>query len=439
MSKHFDLRTALGLENNGIDVDINIGTTDSTSGDVLDDPMVSPVASSGAMTPEAAEVEVQESAIEAEAASEEIDEIDEDVSALESYAAVLERSLEHNGINVISAEMLNVGLDKILSKYNVTSNELVPALESYSSNSYATTKVSLETIKETAKNLKDGIKAALLKLWNAIMDFVRNIGVKLIPATKVRINMLAKFAKSKDSRGSNNGQAVKVSGKTAKLLVGKDKAAIIKDYSTFIDEMSATATDIASLSKAFENSLNDTSKLSAEVVTAANKLMSNGVFKNTKKESSGDTSFKVATALFGGGEHGVGFNPEKGYAEIAFNKDAEDKEAGEVELKGLDSNEVVTLCESLLKFLDHIAGASKELAKRGKITSFLEKFSKNKDENPDNANSWKASIKLMSDGFRNLSSHSLQVVNALIDYARLSVKGNTESGGNVPALPAPSK
>lgn len=417
----FNLRTALGLEEHGIDVDINIGNTDGQSG--VDHPMVSAVSSSGMMTPEAAEVEVQESAAEAETAESEIEQIEEDVSALESYASILERSLEHHGINVISAEMMNTGLNRILNKYNVNAEEIVPSLEDYSSNAYATTRASMETVRETMSSLKEGAVEALKKFWDAIVNFFRNIAIKLIPSVKMRIKLLKKHNESYKPEG---GVKLNFTGKTANILSGM-KGRVLGEVEQFKKDAQDTAAQLQKISKALEDSIDK--PISIDFISKEmDKLTNTGLLVGGNGESKhgSKTEYRSYTK-YGNGLNTVEYpevpdpNNISGVT-ISFNKpDNSKKPIEELEVNSLEYRDIDAILSVVLTLLNNIEQTSKLLTTRSKLGNWLKSLSKDDLAKANNAVLTKY-IKAVNTGFREMSSYVLDVVKAVVELCAKSVK-----------------
>lgn len=425
------LRAFLGLESNGIDVDINIGSTPSTSGDALDDPMVTPVASSGAMTPEAAEVEVQESAAEVDTVEDEITETEEDVSALESYQQLLSKSLDNNGINVVSAEMLNVGLDHILKKYGVTSNELVPGLEDYSNNAYATTRISMEKVEEAKEGLKERIKEKVMEFINKVIEFFQNLAVKLIPAVKFRVNMLAKLAgKAKNEKA---GEKIKLGGGSANLLLQvPDYKQAFKNYKNKIittgEVLKGVVTELTSAIKS--------GSLSEGEIKSHKDLLKNGGLFSGAVEKDGKhiakSEFNINGYSLKMAESGWGTVIDLNDGSVAPEK----KEIPEnTEVQPLSKTECVEMCKTASELIEYVEKLVKHFESSKVAKSFKDRF--NRDKGTENAmkdeqiKTCKSFISAMKD----IASEATKIINAVMKAVHASLRA---LGVETPAEAAPA-
>lgn len=434
MSLRTNLRTYLGLES--IDVDINIGQAGSQS--ELDHPMVSAVASSGAMTPEAAEVEVQESAAEVEVSATEVEEIEEDVSALESYYNILERSLDNNGINTVSAEMLNVGLDKILTKYNVKATEIVPALEDYSNNAYSTTRVSMEKVGEAINSMKTAAVETLKKLWEAIVNFFRNIAIKLVPAVKMRLNMIKKHAASYKPTG---GVKIKLTGKTADVISGI-KGSIKGEIEQFSKESQSTAAQLQILSSMLEGSIGkDLSVDKAEAILT--KMASSGIMSGSSNRDEQATKVYTKNTYLGNYIHRVVVPKVPDYyispPSIKFGETNPDKDpVEEYEIDSLKQSDINVIVDAALILLNNVEQYSKHLSTRSKLTNWVKSLRKD-EQVKDHNKKVTACIKAVGLGYKSLAEYILVVVKAMTEVCAKSVKATSNKEGDDKTTPTDNK
>lgn len=166
------LGVATSLED--FDVDVNIGTNPDTEVDE-NGAQLSPVTSSGELTPEAEQVEVSEEVQETEEIADESEELEEDVEALESIQLILKNSLSQGGLDTVSVEMFNLTMDKILNKHGIASKDLVPSMEDFGDNRYHATQVSMEKVGAALKSFKNGAIDVFKQLWQNLKKMVFKI------------------------------------------------------------------------------------------------------------------------------------------------------------------------------------------------------------------------------------------------------------------------
>lgn len=156
------------------DVDVNIGTNPDMEVDE-NGAQLSPVTSSGELTPEAEQVEVVEETQETEEVAAESEELDEDVETLESIQMVLQNSLSQGGLDSVSVEMFNITLDRILGKHGIESKDLIPSMEDFGDNRYHATQVSMEKVGSALKSFKDGALDVFKQLWQNLKKMLFKI------------------------------------------------------------------------------------------------------------------------------------------------------------------------------------------------------------------------------------------------------------------------
>lgn len=428
MSLSFNLRRSLGLEDNGIDVDINIGSTREERDVTLDDPMVSAVSSTGQMTPEAAEVEVQEASAEVDEVSAEMEEVDEDVSALESYYNALERSLDNRGINVVSAEMMNIGLNRILKKYRIDSTELMPGLESFSNNSYVTTQVSMETVKETLKNLKDSAGEYLEKIINAVIDFFGNLSIKLIPATKARLKHLIRMFESEKLDNNNNkmeielkgvqalyGKSIKTMGVestikqfwTAALEFNGKFEPLLKEFETYLDYLKSGDVE----SEVNESNFNDLAdKIDALAGTKLFNDKINSTAQGVIKAAKSPLGDKVFAIRSEGMVRKIDFNATDLNEALQINENETVKVA-------MAASDCAAGCRFMLTVLDKVEATSKAINKNAKLKAFKASFIKRSSDTKGSQKWIVSSIRGYLTAHKDFNKYILDVVKVLTSIA----------------------
>lgn len=162
-------------------------------------------------------------AMEAEAvlvdASDEVIARDSDVAeltdaadTLETYRAVLEGSLEENGMDRAGAQAVQVGLDSTLGRIGTEIN--TPAMESYgsASNRIQATRLTLEAIGDKLKEIWEAIKRALKAAWEAVKKFF----AALFDSVE-RTRQTAEKVKAAASSSTSTGGSIEVKGAGAKL------------------------------------------------------------------------------------------------------------------------------------------------------------------------------------------------------------------------------
>lgn len=118
---------------------------------------------------------IDEAATETTLDTEAVEELDETQVALEGYAEEVQWNYDNGGMSPSTARMLARGLEFHYNRLNITTQ--APSLESFASATgrREQTRVSLEDIKETAKNVWQALKNAILKAIKGMMDFFAKI------------------------------------------------------------------------------------------------------------------------------------------------------------------------------------------------------------------------------------------------------------------------
>lgn len=102
-------------------------------------------------------------------------ELNEAAETLEAYRGQLEQSLEENGLDRTGAAVLQVGMERTLSRIGTEIN--TPSMESYGSASsrIQATRLTMEAIGDKLKEIWEAIKKALVKAWEAVKSFFASI------------------------------------------------------------------------------------------------------------------------------------------------------------------------------------------------------------------------------------------------------------------------
>lgn len=195
IAKNLGVKTSL----EDFDVDVNIGTTENEVDE--NGVQLSPVTSSGELTPEAAEVEVTEEAQETEELDQQGEELEEDVETLESLKLVLEKSLTQGGLDTVSAEMFNITLNTVLGKHGIKTTDVIPSMEDFGDNRYHSTQVSMEKVGEALASIGKGVKNILKEIWQQVKKLVFTIVQALKGGLVKRADALLAKAKTAEKEG----------------------------------------------------------------------------------------------------------------------------------------------------------------------------------------------------------------------------------------------
>lgn len=195
IAKNLGVKTSL----EDFDVDVNIGTTETEVDE--NGAQLSPVTSSGELTPEAAEVEVTEEVQETEELDEQGEELEEDVETLESLKLVLEKSLSQGGLDTVSAEMFNITLNTVLGKHGIKTTDVVPSMEDFGDNRYHSTQVSMEKVGDALKSFGQGVKNVLKQIWQQVKKLVFTIVQAFKGGLVKRADALLAKAKTAEKEG----------------------------------------------------------------------------------------------------------------------------------------------------------------------------------------------------------------------------------------------
>lgn len=170
MNFDYYLNKSLGLES--VDIDINVADSANTDDNGA---LLSPVESDGELNVEAQQTEIVEDSNEIESDVEDVEESMTDTETLESLYFALERSLNRGGLDTASFEMVNITVDHIMRKHGIGANDLLPSMESFSSDARAQTIISMEKIGEIAKNIKNTVADFIAKIWTKIQRLFKSI------------------------------------------------------------------------------------------------------------------------------------------------------------------------------------------------------------------------------------------------------------------------
>lgn len=225
------------------DVDVNIGTAENEVDE--NGAQLSPVTSSGELTPEAAEVEVTEQAQEVEETADQAEELDEDVETLESLKIVLEKSLSQGGLDTISAEMFNITLNTVLNKHGIKATDVVPSMEDFGDNRYHSTQVSMEKVGEALRSFGAGVVNVLKKIWFEVKKFMHNLVTVFKGGLEKRAKAVIEKAKAVEGATPKN---TKVKIYAAKRLENKGKVAkpsvLLTEYKKFTEDFKLSSENV---------------------------------------------------------------------------------------------------------------------------------------------------------------------------------------------------
>lgn len=420
------LRHQMGLatvsQESQFDVDINFAN-DGGSSATLSESGLTPVTSSGNLTPEAAEVEVEEAAVEADAVSAAESQTQEDAEALESYMLFLENSLQNSGISVESAQLLHVGVDSIMKRYSVSSKELLPSMEDFSDNTYHTTKVSMEKIGAALGAVKKTGGELLTKFWEAIKSVFEKIRKFLFPSVRDRLEKLKEESKKKRA----DGPPEVTLKSNAALFVGKTT---IDEFLTFVNEIESTVANykgvVDTVNKYRTADIDSSEEAVIALIRAVNKVVSDGkgVFKSRTRNGENDISF-IAELPYGGatvefsrelGAFSNGIGPKE-LMEFTprFKLHVQGKEYARVTTKAFSSGDMLIVANRGIQILDNLENLLKSVD-RG---NFKDVF-KNLDRSDVKG---RGDMARVFNNRRRLTKQVVEFIKSLLGYAGKVLKG----------------
>ena len=220
-------RTLGVVSTESVDVDINIGNDAVVDEDGA---VISPLApATDEPIIEAQQTELSEEETGIAETSDDLDDADTDTETLESIQLILEKSMEHGGLDTPSFEMFNITMDHIYRKYGLSAAQVMPSMEAFGEDKLANTQISMEKSMASAKSIAEGAKELIKKLWFQLKKFILNL-VKLNFSMKKRIEAVMKKADSMDKTAAS--KEIKLYSAKHLLIDGKvpAKATIISAY-----------------------------------------------------------------------------------------------------------------------------------------------------------------------------------------------------------------
>lgn len=123
-----------------------------------------------------------------------IEDILDDINALESYSDVISKS---SNLNDTSVKILSIGLESIFNHLGVRKEKVLPALEAYSeSTKKESLQLAIEGIKDTIKNIYEAIIFAI----NNCIDWFKNFYNRIFNNAKIIKNDAKKFREELDQK-----------------------------------------------------------------------------------------------------------------------------------------------------------------------------------------------------------------------------------------------
>lgn len=117
------------------------------------------------------EVDYIKSEHELATSSQELDKLQTDISTVSSYHEFIKKEDE---LDTVTVEAIYIGLDSLLAKHQITTNEVYPSLESWEYNPSGSRAISLETTGNVLTGLKEGIKKAAITIFKKIKEFLKS-------------------------------------------------------------------------------------------------------------------------------------------------------------------------------------------------------------------------------------------------------------------------
>lgn len=431
IAKNLGVKTSL----EDFDVDVNIGTTETEVDE--NGAQLSPVTSSGELTPEAAEVEVTEEVQETEELDEQGEELEEDVETLESLKLVLEKSLSQGGLDTVSAEMFNITLNTVLGKHGIKTTDVVPSMEDFGDNRYHSTQVSMEKVGEALKSFGQGVKNVLKQIWQQVKKLVFTI----VQAFKGGLVKRAEALKAKAHTARKEGWVSKekqIKLYAASKLENEGKVGNLKELSdNFVKLVGAYKNMTDSYKNLAERGIDEVLTKSGKGINVQQtwaELVKTDVLGEIK--STGFGPFKSQEALVKAplyfGNAVIELNVETGKVKLTKENKLSRANEGESQMAATMSlSDILQVCEVVGKVKDTLSsleGVYNNKALEKKVTEIADAKSKAQADAADDAKTPALTGEQAAGMFRafisfggQMASHLSGVNKAMLDYAAQSM------------------
>lgn len=203
MSISHKLNLALSMEDDAPNVQVNIDTDEG--GMPLDD-VVATDDGDFEPTPEADAAEITERAEEIDEENGDIEDMEVATESLIATYEAMALAQRNGGLTREAATFAAISVESVMSKYNVTHEDLGISLESFDENKSRATTISMESIASALKDLWDAIVRKFKEMVKKIVDFYQKT-IAAAPRIKRRAEGLKK--KAQKTTGSPKESKIK--------------------------------------------------------------------------------------------------------------------------------------------------------------------------------------------------------------------------------------
>lgn len=428
------LNTYTSLES--VDVDINIGQDAIVDEDGAAVSPLAPLTDEPII--EAQETELAEEENEISATESEADDADADVETLESIHIALESAIDRGGLDTVSYEMFGLTMNHIYRRYGISSENVLPSMESFNEDALGQTEISMEKVKQTLSAVTEGAAQLIKKLWFKFKEFLKGMFTFSLSLRKRAEAVSKRAAAAKDNTPPADqiklysARHLTIDGKVPQksaLISAYEKATkgtlsltgVLKPYIDANSEMIREAVDNDGMDVTKFDTLN------SKVEQAGKRFMdlqSMFVFGNVEFEST----------LFGGehNKHAVAG------IKIKYDKAPErGSDSDNYKVDALSPDEVKSICYNIVQSCNEIDSISKIYSKSNLEKSII-RLSDIKDNKPggdkgDNVGDSKVNRKEIKKAVRALIGTQGKIVRyvtntnkAMLDYCAQSLQATTK-------------
>lgn len=428
LARTLNIQTSL----ESVDVDINIGQDAIVDEDGAAVSPLAPLTDEPII--EAQETELAEEENEISATESEADDADADVETLESIQIALESAIDRGGLDTVSYEMFGLTMNHIYRRYGISSENVLPSMESFNEDALGQTEISMEKVKQTLSAVAEGATQLIKKLWFQFKEFLKGMFTfslslrKRADAVSKRADAAKDNTAPKDKIKLYSARHLTIDGKVPEksaLISGYEKAtkatlsltSVLKPYIDANSEMIREAVDNDGMDVTKFDTLN------SKVEQAGKRFMdlqSMFVFGNVVFEST----------LFGGenNKHAVAG------IQVKYDKAPErGADSDNYKVDALSPTEVKNICKNIVDCCDEIDEISKLYTKSNLEKSIIRlSDTKDKKESGDKGDS-KTNRKEIKKAVRALIGTQGKIVRyvtntnkAMLDYCAQSLQATTK-------------
>lgn len=353
-----------------------------------------------------------------------VDELENTIVALESLLETAEASQETGGLDPVAAELLQKAVDNETAPLGTPAEEIVPALESFSSASGR---------RQATVMACEGIKEWIDKVWAKIQDMIqkgRDLMKKAYVAVKQAVQGLERRVASlkKDAAGRNGSMP-----KAGNVELGSDAwAGGAKSVETLQNLVNAVLGDYAKAAIGHANSV-------AAALTAGD---ADKAAKEGATEGSGEgekAEFTIPAALSAPAAKLTGLSNLPGHRKVVKGGDtlviqAVQGQDKKYVAKPLGLDELVKICDGLEAVAKQVVGFEKNFQEKDraeeavlKAGSTFSKKVKANDKTDDASaraalNSAKDAARLLNQPIKDVLSYSVTAINGLASFVAANLK-----------------